>query len=240
RQQVPELAQRAVHHVDAVGKHLLVHLEQWVVRVHLGMHGAWHHYAAHETWKRPQWQASVELYFAAQTFVCFNAQDVELLRPVQLRPSTIGHLGPDLLSPHCDMQQVMRRALAKPAATPLIDLLLDQHVSAGLGNVYKNEILFIHRHHPLTPRQALDTPALQALFVTGQRLMQQNLGGWRRTTTYDRRTGSLGPKVERLYVYGHRDCPVCTTRLCGEILGRHRRKTYWCPSCQPMPDETAC
>ncbi|RYF09422.1 MAG: hypothetical protein EOO40_06915, partial [Deltaproteobacteria bacterium] len=33
---------------------------------------------------------------------------------------------------------------------------------------------------------------------------------------------------------------LCTTRLCGEILGRHRRKTYWCPSCQPMPDETAC
>ena len=233
RDAVVELTHHKVTHVDAVGKHLLIHLGAWVLRVHLGMYGSWHHYNLQEPWGKPRWQASVQLYFAQEVYVCFNAQDVEILRPEGLAPSTIGHLGPDLLSVHCDLQQVLRRALAQPVRAPLIDLLLDQHISCGIGNVYKNEVLFMHRLHPLTPRHALDAACLLSLYATSQRLLRQNLGGWRRTTTYDRRVQDKGEKAPRLHIYGHRRCASCGGFVAKQVLGKHRRNTFWCPACQP-------
>ena len=233
RARLPELEGQTVNRVHAAGKHLLVELPEWVLRVHLGMHGSWHRYALGETWRKPRGQASVLLRTADDVFVCFNAQDVECLRPWEMRRSPVAQLGPNLLDVECDMAEVVRRALAVPAITVVADLLLDQRVAAGLGNVFKCELLFMHRLHPLTPRSSLDAAALEALFCTGRTQLQNNTGGWRRTTTYDASAGLQIGKA-RLHVYGHgqQPCWVCQTPIAKAVLGQTRRVTYWCPQCQ--------
>lgn len=233
RSRLPELEGGVVRRVYAAGKHLLVELPDWVLRVHLGMHGAWHRYAPGEAWRKPRGQVSVQLHTQDEVFVCFNAQDVECLRPHEMGRSAVARLGPNLLNAHCDMAEVLRRALAQPASTCLADLLLDQRVAAGLGNVFKCELLFMHRLHPLTPRGRVDAAALERLYATGQVQLRNNTGGWRRTTTYDASAG-LQVGKPRLYVYGRKELPCweCQTPIAKAVLGETRRVTYWCPRCQ--------
>ncbi len=237
---VPELTNRTVARVNAVGKHLLVHMAGFILRVHLGMHGSWHRYNHSEAWQRPRWQAGIALHTETDVFVCFSPEDVEVLRPEELARSKVAQLGPDLLAEPCDLAEVVRRAQAQPPQTPMIDILLNQHISCGLGNVYKNDILFIYRLHPLTPVGAISRVQLHDMFTTARRLLQSNMGGWSRTTTYDRRQKDMGPTVRRLYVYGHQRCPACHTHLCKQSLGKHRRNTFWCPTCQSENETIFC
>jgi endonuclease-8 len=105
----------------------------------------------------------------------------------------------------------------------------------SLGNVYKSELLFLHNLAPLTPVAAVSDAALHAIFTQGRALLQANLGGWPRTTTHDRRLGD-GGDVPRLYVYGRagQPCLRCGTHVTRAYLGKHRRSTYACPTCQPI------
>jgi endonuclease-8 len=233
RRPAPELAERTVQEVKAIGKHLLILLQGWTLRVHLGMHGSWHRYRVGEAWQRPAWQASLSLTTATDVWICFNAADVDLLHPTAVLSSPIGGLGPDLLAPTCDMGQILRRLRGRMPNAPLIDALLSQQISCGIGNVYKNDLCFFFRLHPLTPVDTLSNALLGRIYMQARNWLQANLGGWRRTTTYDRRQGDRGPGVPRLYVYGSTQCPTCNAPLRRALLGKYRRKTHWCPSCQP-------
>ena len=112
--------------------------------------------------------------------------------------------------------------------------LLDQRALAGIGNVYKNEILWIEQVSPFTSVRDLDDATLDRLVATARRLMCANVGARRGpervTTAGDRR--APGP----LYVYG-RGGRLC--RRCGAAIAVARqgadppRTTYWCAACQP-------
>ncbi len=233
RRRAPHLLGGPVKRVVAIGKHLLLDLQAWTLRVHLGLFGSWHHYAVGQAWQKPAWMASLSLQTATELWVCFNAADVELLPPAALLKTPVGALGPDLLAANWQMAPVLQRLQQQPPTAVLIDVLLDQHVACGIGNVYKNDLCFFFRRHPLTPAAALTAAQWTDLFAIARQWLQSNVGGWRRTTTYDRRLGDRGPKVARLYVYGKAHCPACAGPLRREILGRQRRRTFWCPDCQP-------
>lgn len=118
---------------------------------------------------------------------------------------------------------------------PLADVLLDQSVFAGVGNVYKSELCFLHRLHPLTPVAALDAATRDALVADAARLLRRNVlsASAARTTT----VGDSG----RLYVYGRggKPCRRCGARIRSALLGEPARRTAWCPRCQPAAHETA-
>lgn len=248
RARLPILHQRCIIDVRAHGKHLLIDLAPtdsgyepshvWHLRVHLGMHGSWHAYRRGEAWQRPAWQASVSLTTSAQdVFVCFNADDVELISADALQSkSPVGRLGPNLLGEHCDISAIVTRVSQRAASTPLVDTLLDQSVAAGLGNVYKSELLYLFGLYPLTQAHDVSDSVLTEIFARGRALMQQNLGGWPRTTTYDRRTNPSGRGVRgpRLFVYLRKGepCLGCGTAIVRALMGRTRRSTYFCPNCQ--------
>lgn len=253
--QAPELARRTVLAVDAHGKHLLLRLSPagangWVLRVHLGMFGSWHAYAAQARWQRPAHQASVVLDAGASgVFVCFSAQDAEVLRMAhstadvsqsqKQEPTAeamrLAHLGINLLDADADIALAQARAQARAPQTPMVDILLDQRIAAGLGNVYKSELLFAFGIAASACR--LDVPAsmLYSLFARGRAWLQMNMGGWPRTTTLDRRRYRLPRHVPRLWVYNRagQPCLRCNTAILYARLGRHTRGTYWCPFCQP-------
>ena len=157
---MPELARRQIARVWAHGKHLLIALAPWdanantadngwVLRVHLGMHGSWHRYTLGERWKRARSRASVVLTVGDQLLICFDALDVDVTRPEALsQQMPFAHVGPDLLAQTCDFASILRRARQVEQTNILADALLDQRIAAGIGNVYKSEIMFMHRYHP--------------------------------------------------------------------------------------------
>jgi endonuclease-8 len=170
--------------------------------------------------------------------VCFDAPVVELLdqRARAIHPS-LGRLGPDLLAPDFDGDEAVRR-LRDPARSgvPVAEALVDQRALAGIGNVYKSEILWIERISPFTPVADVADEALGRLVATAKRLLTTNAtatrGPERVTTAGDR--GARGP----LYVYGRtgRPCRRCRTPIARTSQGRDLpRSTFWCPACQPGP-----
>jgi endonuclease-8 len=217
--------------VCATGKHLLIELDNgWVLRSHLGMYGSWHRYREGETWRKPPRQASLEIATEGEVYVCFNAKEVELVEAASVRRRILGsRLGPDLVEPDVDLSRVLRRAREIPASDwPIADLLLDQRVAAGIGNVYKSEVLFIEGVLPLTPAAALGNSQLNCLYATASNLLKRNLGGGPRTTRFQ--CDGAG----RLWVYGRSGLPClrCDGRVTSARLGKDHRSTFWCEGCQ--------
>jgi endonuclease-8 len=227
--------------VESVGKHLLLRSSNGLeVRTHLGMLGSWHRYRPGERWRRSPSRASLVLEVPGAVAVCFDAAGVELYeaRAARLHP-VLSALGPDLLDPAFDAAEARRR-LRDPgrAERSIAEALLDQRALAGIGNVYKNESLWIERVDPFAPVGTLDDGTLDGLVATARRLMLGNVGpgsGPERTTT-----GSRRPGEGRLWVYGRagRPCRRCGTGLRAARHGRPPRMTWWCPRCQsPRRDE---
>lgn len=224
-----ELAGCRVGAVFAKGKHLFIRLENGLtLRSHLGMYGTWHRYAPGEPWRKPRARAALAVWVPGEVVVCFNAREVELLRSAGIRErNTVRRLGPDLGAETLAADDAVGRAreLLEPG-TALADVLLDQRVAAGIGNVYKSEILFMERAHPLGTLATTADEALRRLYATAHDLIRANLGGGPRATRRGR---------PRLWVYGRhgRSCLRCGTPIRYARLGATMRSTYWCPRCQP-------
>jgi endonuclease-8 len=227
------LVGRRICGVSSHGKHLFLELDNGLVlRSHLGMYGSWHRYLPTEPWKKPVWQASIVLRTDQGVFVCFNAKEVEILAGGGFRrQDEERRLGPDLIRerPEADVLVGRARAFLGPDV-PLVDLLLDQRVAAGIGNVYKSEVLFLERQPPLARLGGTPSSAIGALFRTAAELLRQNLqGGPRVTRPTDDGRGSL-------WVYGRAGLPClrCGAGIRRGSMGANPRVTYWCPSCQDL------
>jgi endonuclease VIII len=225
------LAGRAVLAVESQGKHLFVALDHGMcLRSHLGLYGTWHRYRPGEPWLKPARQASLVLRTPERVFVCFNAREVELLRTDGfLARDRHNRLGPDLTREDTDPERLRRRASELLSSeTPVVDLLLDQRVASGIGNVYKSEVLFLTRRSPLLRMVDLATGDWSDLYGTAARLLRANLGGGPRITRDIQ--GGRG----RLWVYGRAGlgCFKCGGAILRERIGRNPRSTYWCPVCQ--------
>ncbi len=233
---VPQLATVSlvgytVLEVASYGKHLLMRLaspqdRRMTLHSHLRMDGTWRLYQPGQRWgARPAHTIRVVLRSGEVTAVGFHLHDLKLVRS-EHEHELIGHLGPDLLGPNWDADEAARRLSAHGSET-IAQALLDQRNLAGIGNLYKAEILFLHKVSPWAPvREAGD---LRALADTAHRLLTANKGRWLQSTT-----GSVRPG-ETTFVYGRRGlCRRCGTPIKHTDLGE--RVTYWCPGCQgPKP-----
>lgn len=223
---------RRVLDVYSKGKHLFIAFDNGVIlRSHLGMHGSWHRYAVGEPWRKPARFASIVLEIGACVYVCFSAREVELMASSGYRLADARHrLGPDLAGEVADPMLAVRRAgELLPPCTRLADLLLDQRVACGIGNVYKSEVLFLQRLHPGRTMGATPPQSLAALYRLAGELLRKNLGGGPRTTRFVRDGRGV------LWVYGRsaQPCLRCGAEIRRESVGVNPRSTYWCPDCQP-------
>lgn len=222
---------RKLEGVYATGKNLFMALSgDLLLRSHLGMYGSWHRYRIDETWRKPERQLSLALWTRCDVVVCFNAREIESLPAAGIRKKVLDRrLGPDLLEVPLDANGLVARAREfLEAPTPLVDVLLDQRAASGIGNVYKSEVLFIERMHPLASLAETSDDDLGRLYRRASGLLARNLGGGRRRTRFSADGGA------RLWVYARRDKPClrCGRGICYQKLGRDLRGTYWCPSCQ--------
>lgn len=206
--------------VIARGKNLLVQFENGrTLRTHLMAHGSWHLYREGERWRRPDFQARVELH-ADNGFVavCFAAPVVEWLREERL-----ANLGPDATADAFDAGEALRRLRALPDAT-LEEALLHQSAMAGVGNVIKCEALFLERRDPYRAVASLDDEALSTLIHRCRSLLLRN-------RTEGPRTSRAALSGERLWVYGRvgKPCLVCGQPVRSKTI---RRVTHYCAHCQ--------
>jgi len=217
------------------GKHLLLRLTSadgqraMTLHSHLRMDGSWRVYNPGESWRGgPGHQIRVVLRTPVAVAVGYHLHDLALV-PTDREETLVGHLGPDLLRPPdqsggWDATEAVRRLRDRPDRT-IAEALLDQRCLAGLGNLYKAEILFLRGVHPRTPVSKVDD--LDAMVALAHKLINANRGRWTQATTGSSRRG------QETYVYGRAGAPC---RRCGTLVRRDtlgERVTYWCPACQP-------
>jgi endonuclease-8 len=238
--QVSRVVGQRIDAVEALGKNLLIRFENGLeIRTHLGLHGSWHRYRPGEPWRRPASRAVLILEVQNAVAVCFDAPVVELfeVKTEPVHPS-LGQLGPDLLDPKFDAAEAKRRVRApERAGAEIGDVLLDQRAMAGVGNVYKSEVLFLEKVNPFEKIADVDDDEIDRIIETSRRLLVDNArpgAAAGRTTTLDPKTGAkLAPS--RLWVYDragrpcHRDGTIIQEAPQGAELPR---TTYWCPTCQ--------
>lgn len=247
----PALSGRRVERLVPQGKHLTFLLDDGTsIRCHLGMQGRWHHYAPGAAWRRAAAGAALVLDTGADVLVCFGARDVELRGRRDPRAGAVtARLGPDLLAPGpLPVAELLGRVrLPENARRTIGELLLDQRVASGVGNIYRSEALFLENLDPWIRVRWLSDEQLAMLYLRLQKLMRRNVvprrdGGpeLRRTTDLrsaaDAPTGSpaLRPPSGRYWVYGrtNRPCARCGEPVASALQGEQRRRTYYCPRCQ--------
>ena len=140
--------------------------------------------------------------------------------------ATLQALGPDLLSPDFDLARARQRLRVDDDAE-IGDALLDQTALAGIGNVYKSEVLFLCGVSPFRPVAGLEDERLDRVVATAAALMKRNLGAGERRTT-----SGLTPEPLWVYERGGRPCRRCGTTIERRAQGALARSTWWCPRCQ--------
>lgn len=225
------IAGQRVDAVEARGKHLLISLSGGLVlRTHMRMNGSWHLYRPGEAWQRRRADMRIVIETGDWVAVGFNVPEAEFVSADALeRSAAFRRLGQDVLGTGFDVAEARRRMRSRPHRA-IADVLLNQQVMAGIGNVYKSEILFIRGVNPFAAVDTLDDAALESIVATARKLLRHNVehgeGG--------RHTRSAARGEDRLWVYGREGKPC---RRCGSAIqmkkqGEDARVTFWCPKCQ--------
>ncbi len=228
-----DLSERTVLEHDTHGKHLLTRLSgDLTLHTHLRMSGSWT-VSASGRWLPPAVMPDVRVILRTDGPAAYGVRlpVVQLLR-TRDEDQAVGHLGPDPLRDDWDAPEAVRRLSARPGRA-LIAALLDQRCVAGFGNLWVNELCFLRGCHPWTPVVDVD---ISALIDLGARALKHSatVPGAMQMTTGNRKRG------EQHWVAGRagRPCLRCGTKISvvAEVPGDpERRRTWWCPHCQPEP-----
>ncbi len=222
---------RVLDSADAYGKHLFYRFGGDVLHVHLGLIGRFPSYTRDIPEPTP----------ATRLVISNGSAAAHLSGPMTCRLVTADEaaavtaaLGPDPLRTRGG-RRAFATALGRRRA-PVAAVLLDQSVIAGIGNVYRSEILFLCGIHPATPANELSDDDIECLWRTAGTQLRLGLRLGRIITI---RLADVGARRrldldedERRYVY-HRDGLPC--HRCGSIVRRSdigARSAWWCPGCQ--------
>lgn len=212
------LTGQTIERVHAAGKHLLIEFSGGLtLRTHMRMNGSWHIYRRGERWQRPR--ADMRIILATDDYeaVAFRVPVAELVKNVQ-RHDELRALGPDILADDFDLAEARRR-IRERSDEEIANVLLNQRVIAGIGNIYKSESLFLAGVLPFHPVRDLTDEQLDAIVTNARKLMRASVAATSRA---------------RRWVY-ERPGQLC--RRCGTSIefckqGIDARGTYWCAKCQ--------
>ena len=224
---------------EAWGKHLfLAFAGERFVHVHLGLYGKLDVHDPVEEVPDPVGQVRLRIVRGDGTAYADlrGATACELLSAEQ-RDAIVARSGPDPIRPDADpalgWERVRRSRVAIGA------LLMDQSVLAGVGNVYRAEVLFRHRVDPFRPGSTLRRGQWQAMWQDLVVLMADGVRTGRIDTVRPEHTPeAMGREPRRddhggeVYVYRRhgRPCLVCGTSVRTEVM--QQRNLFWCPRCQ--------
>lgn len=238
------LTGRTVDRVESRGKWVLMHFSGGATLVtHMLMNGSWHIYKPGERWQRPSSAARIVLENSDYVAVAFDVPVAEMHTAQSLaHDRRIPQSAGDLLNADFDSDAAIERILAEPEEE-VGNVLLRQHVLAGVGNVYKSEACFAAGISPFCKVANLPPQQVASVVAIARRQLASNVleDSPDAIVTYrgvGRRTTNHASPGASLWVYGRTGQPC---RKCGEPIrarkqGPDARFTFWCPRCQPMPD----
>ncbi len=230
---------------EAWGKQLFIRFEgERFVHVHLGLYGTFLSYDDVAEVPAPIGQVRLRLTRPASSsrptaYADLRGPTTCALETAAERASVVARLGPDPLREDGDPDVAWARISRSSA--PIGTLLMDQSVIAGVGNVYRAEVLFRHRIHPLRPGRSLRAPQWRAIWDDLVVLMREGVRTGRIDTVRDEHLPeAMGrpPRVDdhggEVYVYRRHEqpCHVCGSAVRTEVLGG--RNLFWCARCQPV------
>ena len=227
---------------DSAGKHLFIEFEgERFVHVHLGLIGAFDVHSSVQHVEPPRGAVRLRLQASDRLGIAYadlrGAILCELVTPAR-RDEVLGKLGPDPLRADGDPERAWHRISRSPRA--IGDLLMDQAVLAGVGNVYRAEVLFRQGLHPLRPGATLRVGQWRAIWDDLVVLMGEGVVANRIDTVRPEHTPeAMGrePRVDdhggEVYVYRRtsQPCLVCGSTVRTEVLAG--RNVFWCARCQP-------
>jgi endonuclease-8 len=225
---------------DSAGKHLFLELgSDRVVHIHLGLIGKLDIGAGPAP--APLGQVRLRLETTddglSPAYADLRGATRCALITAAERCAVVSRLGPDPLQQGSDPDLAWRRISASHRA--IGDLLMDQAVVAGVGNVFRAEVLFRQRIHPQRPGRTLRRAQFLAIWDDLAALMAEGVRTNRIDTVRPEHTPEMmgrDPRVDdhggEVYVYRRHDrpCHVCGTRIRTEVLAG--RNSFWCPTCQ--------
>ena len=200
---------RKIERVEASGKHLVIAFDGGVqLHTHMRMNGSWHVYRVGERWRRPRMDMRLVIETEDYVAVGFNVPVAELAGTPEV--------GPDLLKDDFDAAEALRR-VREHAGEEIANVLLNQRVMAGVGNIWKSEALFRSGVDPFARVRDLDDATLARVIANARKLLRASANG----------------RVERMvYSRGGQPCRKCGARIASRAQGPDARLTYWCPKCQ--------
>lgn len=204
------LNHQTITDIKSWGKHLLICFHDFAVRIHMGLFGS---YKINDHGKR---NASLHMQFADGE-VNFYISNVKLIEePLD----EVYDWSADLMSPKFSAKKAKEKLLKKPEAL-ICDLLLDQDIVAGSGNIIKNEALFRARIHPKSNVGAIPSRKLTQLIKEAVDF-SKDFYKWRKD----------GVLNDHLQVYEQEECLRNHIPLHKADLGKTKRHCYFCNKCQ--------
>lgn len=206
------LTGKKVLDVKSWGKHFLICFSGFTLRIHFLLYGS---YLIDEEKETPE---RLWLEFSNGT-IRFYACSVRLIPGT---PDEVYDWSADVLSPAWNPEAALGKLKDRPG-TIVADALLDQDIFAGVGNIIKNEVLFRIRVHPESLVGKLPEKKLREL-VTQAVEYSRDFLAWKKEFT-----------LRKHYrIYHRKTCPRDLVPVKREIMGRFRRRTYYCPVCQEL------
>lgn len=224
--------------IDALGKHLFYRFDSGdVLHVHLGLFGKFR--VRSRPAPEPSPNARLVMETATDHLHLAGPTACDLLDP-EAEDDLRARLGPDPILDPADgadelAKRLSRRSISIGAA------LLDQKVVAGIGNVYRSELLFLAGVHPLTVAKTLDDDTVADIWQRSVVALKDGERMGRIVTVVPGEMGAKTPRElargDRLYTY-KRDGKTC--RRCDDEIrsaDADGRNVWWCPTCQPVNGE---
>ena len=231
------LSGKTLNHVEAWGKHVFYDFSGGrVLHVHLGLYGK---YRVHEYAKAdgpPEPKGAVRVRFVSKTHALdLNGPNQCEIIDDQSRQEVVDRLGPDPLRAEADPGKAWARISA--SRTPVGQLLMDQAVIAGIGNIYRAELLWLIGLHPRTPGKAVRREQFDRIWADSARLMELAVKAGKIITTDPKAVGKSASRLttaERFNIYKHDRCPRCGGDI--ETYAAAGRTVYACGGCQVVQD----
>jgi len=221
RQFEPSLEGLRIQDVEAHGKQFRIHFpDNRLLLVHLMMWGSWRIYRNGQSWDKPRERARLILRTRTHEIVAFSTPIVRLLTKSELEGDPKwGNLGPDPLRPDFSIKEFLR-LLESQAPREIGEVILDQQVISGIGNILRIEILFQSHIHPRRSVGSLSEDEKHEMLRWILKLTRT----WMRT---------MGKKADWISIYrkSGKPCPRCGATI--EFFRQGGRITYACPKCQP-------
>lgn len=220
---IKELVGKNIKSTDTIGKNILMFIDGYVVRVHLMMFGAIHIYGINDPLLKPEKQVRMKMIGEKKKLVVYNAPIIEVDLSDRLLKRLKSKFGPDPLREDWSREDAINRILSA-GNRKIGEVLLDQSIIAGIGNILRNEILFRAGIHPERMVNQLSRDEVEKIVKISEDLCKIFL-------EIKLRRERLKPI---LYVYNryNKPCKICGNLIKFYIQKEVKRKTFVCEKCQ--------